>query len=171
MVDAYAQGRVVFLTYVKQRHKAFLNLLQFAGILLVGVFQVLERARRVGIIAGVYAHLLGIQGGHLGHMRVEVHVGHQWSHVPVGPEPRVYLLQVLGFAHALGGQAHVFSARLDYALGLCHARLGVGGGRGGHRLHAHRPLPTHRRAANLHLGSRAAAVIEQVNHTKMNNEK
>ena len=57
-------------------HQLALDLLQFGSILLVGIFQVLERAARIDIVARIDAHLLAIEGSDIGGMGREVNVGH-----------------------------------------------------------------------------------------------
>ena len=77
VVYAYAQRRAVLPAYRQQTAEAFLQACQFGGILLVGVFELLELPGGVGVVAGVDAHLLHDGCGHVGHVGVKVHVGHE----------------------------------------------------------------------------------------------
>ena len=139
MVHADSYGGVVLPAYLQERQEAFLYLLQFGGIFLIGILQVAEGACRVYIVARVDSHLLGIEGGHIGHMGVEVHIGHERCHDALCPEAGIDEPQVLGLAHPLCGEPYILAAGPDDAPGLCYAPLGVEGGRGGHRLHAYGP--------------------------------
>ena len=76
MVHADADCRMVFLTYTDKRYEFLFNLLQFSGVLLVGVLQVLEGAARVNVVSGIDAHLLTVLRCHVGGMSREVDVGH-----------------------------------------------------------------------------------------------
>ena len=76
MVHADADCRMVFLTYTDKRYEFLFNLLQFSGVLLVGVLQVLEGAARVNVVSRIDAHLLAVLGCHVGGMSREVDVGH-----------------------------------------------------------------------------------------------
>ena len=84
MVHANADCRLVLLTDINKRYKLALYLLQFLGILRVGILQVLERTAGVYVVAGVDAYLLTVLGGNVGCMGGEVYVGHQRLAVAVG---------------------------------------------------------------------------------------
>ena len=148
MVHTDAYGRVVFAAYIEKRHKACINLLYLFGVFFVGIFQLLEGSSWVYIVAGIYAYLLCIQRGHIGYVGVEMHVGHKWRVVTFLSECRIDVAQVLGLALSLGGKSHQLAASLYNTLGLGCASLGVVGVGGGHRLHAHGVVSTHRHAAN-----------------------
>ena len=77
VVDAYANSRMVLLAYINKRYELACYLVQLGGILLVGIFQVLEGTPGVDVVAGVDTHLLTVLGSHVGHMGCEVHIGHQ----------------------------------------------------------------------------------------------
>ncbi len=162
MVHADAHRRVVLAADVEERHELLFYLFQFGGVFFVGVFEFFERARRVHVVAGVYPHLFGVEGCHVRHVGVEMHVRHERRVVSVGAQLRVDFLQVLRLAHSLCGEAHVFASRGDNPLRLCHARCGVGGGGGGHRLHPHWVVASERRSPHVHLMGGAAGVVEQV---------
>ena len=149
---------------LEKGNEPLLNLAQLVGILGVGIFDVLEGACRVNVVAGVHAHLLGVEGGDVGHARVEVDVGHEGCLEPVGTQTCADVLEVLGLAGALCGEAHQLAPGADYALGLGHARLGVVGVGGGHRLHPYRIVTAHADGSHTDGGSLAAAVVEDVVH-------
>ena len=117
-----------------------------------------EGASRVDIVAGVYAHLLGIEGGHIGHAGVEVYVGHQRGVETIGTQGSVYVLKIFGLTCALCGEAHQLSASAYNALGLFYAGLRVVGVGSGHRLHTHGGSTTHLQGAYLY-GARGATMI------------
>ena len=102
MVHTYAHRRAVLATDVEEGQQTVLYLLEFLGILLVSVLQLLELTGGIHIVAGVYAHLLAITCRHVGHVGVEVDVGNQrhWATCP---------------AHRLADKVHVL--RLACALG------------------------------------------------------
>ena len=143
VVDADAYGCVVLPADVEEGHEAVFYLLQLLGVLLVGVLLMHKLAGRVDVVAGVDAHLLGIERGDVGYMRVEVDVGHERRLVAVGAYAGIDILEVLGFARALCGKTHQLSACLDDALGLGYAGSGVIGVGGGHRLDADRVVASH----------------------------
>ena len=153
MVHADAHGGVVLAADVDEAHQPLVNPLQLGLVFLVGVFQVFERAGGVDVVAGVDAHLLAVAGSHVGHVGVEVHVGHQRRRVAVGPQPPGNVLHVQRFAAPLGGEAHQLAAGIDDALGLLHAAFSVVGVDGGHRLHADGVVAADVEAA--HVGHRA----------------
>ena len=158
VVDTDAHCGVVCAADVEEGHESLLKSLELGGIFLVGVFYLLERACGVDIVSGVHPHLLGIEGCHVGHIGIEMHVGHEGSHDALGAQCGIDVLEVLCLAHALCGEAHVFSSCLDYPLGLCHRGFGVGGVGGGHRLNAHRVAAAQQHVAHGH-GLRLDALI------------
>ena len=160
VVHSYAYGRVVLAADVEERHEARLYLLQFGGILLVGVFQFLECPGRIYIVSGIHAHLFGIERGHVCHVRIEVHVCHERRVVTFGAQRGVDVLQVLRLACALCGESHELASRLYYAFGLKHACLGVVGVCGSHRLHAYRVVTPYCDASGLCDGRFASFIVE-----------
>ena len=160
VVHADAHRRVVLLADVQKRDKPRLNLLDFVGILLIGVFQLLERARRIHIVAWIDAHLLSIKSRHISHVRIEMHVGDKRRRISFGTQTRVDILQILSFTTALCGQSHQFAARLDDALCLLDASLGIIGVGGGHRLDADRVVATHLDGTHIHHTGLAPLVIK-----------
>ena len=160
MVDAYAQRRVVLAADVEQRQQLLLDFQQLVGIFLVGVFQLLERARRVDVVAGVYSDLLGIQRRHLCYVLVEVYVGNERGVISPCPQSGVDVLQVLCLAHALCGQSDVLAARFDDAFRLCHAAFGIVCRCRRHRLDAYRVIAAERGGAHLHFDSLSSDIIE-----------
>ena len=118
---------MVFLADIQERHELCLNLLQFLGILLVGIFQVLEGAARVDVVAGIDAYLLAVLGGHVSGMCREMDVGHEGCCVAVGLQLCRDILHVFGFTCALRSETHQFAASIDDALGLGNTAFGVVG--------------------------------------------
>ena len=151
---------MVFLTDVEERHEAVFYLLQFQGILLVGVFQFDEFACRVYIVARIHAHFLGIACRHIGYLGIEMHIGHEGSEIAVGTQRGVDVFQILGFLSALCRQPHQFSAGLDDAFGLFHAGLGIVGVGRGHRLDAYRVFSPHVNGPNMDLCRFASLIIK-----------
>ena len=135
MVYADTDGCVVLLADIKERHEAVTNLLKFLCIFLVGIFQFLEDTCRINIVARVHAHLLAIKGSHIGHVGVEVNVGHEWCHDSLCLQRSGDILHVLCLARALCGKSHEFTSSLNDTLCLCHTSLRVIGVGSGHGLH------------------------------------
>ena len=162
VVHADAYGGAMLAADVEKRHQLSFYLLQFTGIFLIGIFQLFELPCRVNIVAGIDSHLLGIEGGHVGHMRIEMHVGHQGCGISPLPQQCIDVLQVLRLAHALCGEAHIFASCLDDAYGLLHAALGIVGRSGGHRLHPDGMFAAQRSVAHLHDRRGSPLVAEQV---------
>ena len=75
---------MMLLTDIEEGHKLLLDLLEFGGILFVGIFKVLERAARVHIVARVDAHLLTVKGCDIGRMGREMDVGYEGRLITVG---------------------------------------------------------------------------------------
>ena len=160
VVHANAQSRVVLLTDVEQFGKPLFKSCQFGGILLVGVFQVFELSCRVHIVTRIDAHLLHNGSRHIGHIGVEVHVGHQRAVVAALQQFVLDVAQVLGLACALCGQSHIVGPSVEYGHTLLHATLGVGGGSGGHALYAQRIVAAEWPVANHHLVAHSRIIVE-----------
>ena len=155
MVHADADGRVMLLTYMKERDELRLDLLQLLGIFLVGVLQVLEGTSWVDVVAGIDTHLLTILCSDISRMCREVDVSHKRRHIAVGLQPRRDVLHVLGFTGTLCREAHQFTTGIDDALGLGHAAFGVVGVGGCHRLDADGVVATYGDVA--HMDNRASS--------------
>ena len=162
VVDADADGGVVRLADVEEGHEAVVNLLQFVGVFGVGVLVFDEASGRVDVVAGVDAYLLGIECGDVGHVGVEVDVGHERCVEAVGAYARIDVLQVLGLALALRGEAHELTAGLDDALGLRYAGLSVVGVGGGHRLDADGVVAAHVECADVHHRRLPPVIVKQI---------
>ncbi|SRR5574344_383085 len=160
MVHADTYGGMILLAYLEERHETRLYLLKFSGIFLIRVLQLLEGTGRVHIVAWIDTHLLGIESSHISHMGIEMHISHQWSHIAVLTQTGIDILQIFRFLHALCSETHIFTTRINDALGLSHTALGIIGGSGGHRLYADRVLASQRRVAYLNLARNTALIIE-----------
>ena len=132
MVHADAYSRLVLAAYLQEGQQALFDALQLSLVLLVGVFQLLERAGRIDVVAGIDAHLLAVLCGHVGHTGVEVNVGHERLRVAVVFQPGRDVAHVLSLARALRGETHQLAACVDDALGLSHRALRIVGVGGGH---------------------------------------
>ena len=160
VVHTDAQGGMVCLADVEQGDEACAYLLQFACILLVGIFQVLEGACGIDVVARVDAHLLGIERSYFRHLGVEVDVCHEGRQVALRAQGGVDVAQVLSLCHSLGSEPYVLSSGVDDSLCLCDGRFGVARRRVGHRLDAYGVGSPHRCGADLHLVRRPAFVVE-----------
>ena len=125
MVHSDAHGRVVLLTDIEEGHELRLDLLEFGGIFLIGIFEVLERTSGVDIVARIDAYLLAVEGCDIGCMGREVDIGHEGCRIAVGLQACRDVLHVLGLTNALGGEAYEFATSIDDALGLGHTALCV----------------------------------------------
>ena len=149
VVNAYANGRVMGPADVEERDKTLLYLAELLGVLLIGVLLVDKLAGRVYVVAGVDAHLLGIEGSHVGHVGVEVDVGHQGRVEPIGTYAGIDIL----------------AACADDALSLSHAPVGIIGIGSGHRLDAYGVVATHVDGPYVYHRRGPAPVVKQVNCT------
>ena len=118
VVHADAQRGVVLAADVEEADKPLFQPCQFGGVFLVGVFQLLELAGGVDVVARVDAHLLHNGGGHVGHVGVEVDIGHERAVVAFAAQGFAQGLQCLGLACALCGEAHVVRSRVEYGAAL-----------------------------------------------------
>ena len=151
---------MIFFADIEEGNEAVAYLLQFGGILLVGVFQLLERASRVYVVARIDAYFLRISGCHVGYLRAEVYIGHKRNHVSVTAQSDVDVHQVFGFFHPLCGEADVLSAGIYDALCLSHTSFGVLRGGIGHRLDSDRVGASQRSSPDVHFRSFPPGVVE-----------
>ena len=138
MVYADADSSMVLLADIEERNESFLNLLEFVGIFLVGIFLLDKLAGRIHVVAWVDTHLFAIECSHISHIRIEVDVSHERSGETIGTDSRIDILHVFSLAGALGGKAHQFATSLDDFLCLTYTSLGIIGIGSGHRLDADR---------------------------------
>ena len=151
MVHTDADGSAVFATDIKETAEAFVQTGKFLTVLLVGIFQSLELAGRVHIVAGIDAYLLHDCSGNVGHIRVEVNVGTERNvSIATFREPRLDVAQVLCLASALGSKANQLSACLNDADGLRYATFGVERGACCHTLHRNTVLTTNTQFSYLY---------------------
>ena len=160
VVHSDAHGRAVGATNVEQLHKALFQARQFGGIFLVGVFQLLEGARRIHIVAGIDAHFLHNARGHIGHLGVEMHIGHEGRVETAAVQGFADGAEVFGLTHSLRGEPHIVGTGLDDSDTLCHTGLRIGGECGGHALQSKRLLPTERFIADVHFVTASRLVVE-----------
>ena len=162
MVHANTDGCAVLATDGEELAEARLEAVQFGVVFLVGVFQVLEGARGVHIVARIDAHFLHDGGGHVGHARIEVDIGHEGrsdSFVAQGLADR---REVVGLNGALCSEAHEVAACTDDAFALGHTAFCVGRSAGGHALQAQGIVAAN--VATLDVGHVGAAggIVEEV---------
>ena len=162
VVHADADGGVVFLAYLQEGHEALADFLNLGGILLVGIFQVLEGTGSIHVVARVDAHLLGIACSHIGHAGIEVNIGHEGYHAPLGTQGGVDGLQVFGLAHPLGGETHIFTSGLHDAERLLHAGLSIHRNGIGHALQPDGVVATQRRGPHVDGHGGPTRVIEEI---------
>ena len=132
--DTY--GSVMFLADIDKRHELGLNLLQFLGIFLVGIFQMFESTARIDVVARIDADLLTVLRSDISGMCREMNVSHQRCVIAVSLQAGRDILHVLRFASALGGETNQFTTSINDAFGLSYAGLRVVGVRSRHRLNA-----------------------------------
>ena len=164
VVDTDTYGGVMFPADTDEGEQALLYLLQLLQILLIGIFQMFERAGGVYIVAGVDAYLLTVLCRHIGHLGIEMHICHQGLRITVGFQACGDVAHVLRLARSLCGEAHQFTSGIDDTFGLCHTALGVVGVDGGHRLYADGVVATYRDIAHLRHRGRPSSVISRVAH-------
>ena len=151
---------MIFLTNVEERNQTGTDLFDFLCVFLVGVFQFLEGAGCIHIVAWIDAYLFHVLGCYIGHIRVEMHIGYQRSVIALRAEADVDVHHVFGFAHTLSSHAYIFATGIDNALGLFYAsfRIECNGVR--HTLDADRMSATHRSGANIYFSRLTAGVVE-----------
>ena len=84
VIHADAHSGMMLLADIEEGHQLALDLLDFGSILLVGIFQMLERTPGIDIVARVDTYLLTVERCHIGRMSRKVHVGHQRRLIAVG---------------------------------------------------------------------------------------
>ena len=162
VVHADTDGRSVLAADVKKLAETRLEAVEFGIVFFVGIFQVLEGACGVHIVARIDTHFLHDGGGHVGHTRVEVDVGHKGRGESFIAQGLADSGEVVGLNAALGGEAHEVAACTDDALTLGHTALGVGSGTGGHALQAQGIVATNIAALDMgHVGA-ARGIVEEV---------
>ena len=98
VVHADADGCMMLLADVEERHEAVFNLLEFVSILFISIFLLDELAGRIHVVARIYAHLLAVEGSHVGNVRIEVNIGNEWSLIAVGTDAGIDVLHILCLA-------------------------------------------------------------------------
>src|SRR5574344_1672564 len=116
---------MILFADVQKRNQLRFNLLQFSSIFFIGIFQFLECARRVYIVARVDTYLLRIQGGHFGHMGIEMYIRNERGGISVLTQRSVDVLQILSLTHTLGGKSNVFATGIDDTFSLSHTPFGI----------------------------------------------
>ena len=76
MVYTDTHGGVMLLTDIDKRHELGLNLLQFLGIFLVGIFQMFESTARIDVVAGIDADLFAVLRSDISGMCRKMNVSH-----------------------------------------------------------------------------------------------
>ena len=160
VVHADADGCMMLLADVEERHEAVFYLLEFVGVLLIGIFLLDELAGRIHIVARVYAHLLTIESSHVGNVRIEVNIGYERSLIAVGTDAGIDVFHILCLAGTLSGETHQLATSLDNLLSLLNASLGIIGVGGGHRLDADRIIATQVEVSDMCHRRGTAGIIE-----------
>jgi hypothetical protein len=136
VVYAYADCGAVLAADVKEIAEALVEALEFLGIFLVGIFQLLELTGRVYIVAGIDAYFLDDGCGNICDVWVEMYVGTEWyMGVSALVKSLADVAQVFGFACSLRGKTNQLSACLYDAYCLLYATLCVHCGACCHTLH------------------------------------
>ena len=135
VVHTQANGRMMRLADVEERNEATAYLLDLLGILLVGIFELLERTTGIDVIARIDADLLDNPGSDIGHRRIEMDIGNQGDLIAIAMNAVLDLLERQRLLPALGGESHDIGTSIDNALDLGGRSLDVVGIRIGHRLH------------------------------------
>ena len=136
VVDADTDSGMMLLADIEEGHQFGFNLLQLGGILLVGIFQVLEGASGIDIVARIDTYFLTVLRCHVGGMSREMYVSHQGRLIAVGLQPCRDVFHVFCLSRSLGGKAYQLTSCVNDALGLSHTAFGVVGVGGSHRLNA-----------------------------------
>ena len=133
---------------------------QLVGVFLIGVLQMSESARGIDVITRIDANFLYNGSGHVGHVRVEVNIGHEGCGVAQAREFGFDVAQILGFTRALRSETDIVTACIHDGLYLAHTSLGIGGCRRGHALEADRVVASQWLIAHAHLMRIARRIVE-----------
>ena len=162
VVHTDAQGGAVLTTDGEQLLEALFKALQFGGIFLGRVFQCLELAGWVHIVAWIDAHLLDNCCRYVGHGGIEVDVGHQRYVDALACQLLLDIFQIISLDGTLCRQSHQVCTRLDQALDLLYASCGVRRGTGGHTLQTDGLIATYGTALDLCFVRFSRGIIEKV---------
>ena len=160
MVHSYAQRCAMALANVEQAVETFFKPFQLRAVFVVGIFYVAELARRVYIIPGINAHGFNGLGCLVGHIGIEMHVGHKGCPYALCTQPVTYAAKALHLAQTLGGKAHVIGPGTYYAPGLCNASFHIVGRSSVHALQPYGMIAAQRCAPHVNVGRGAPAVVE-----------
>ena len=75
VVYSYAHCGMVLTADIDEGDKTLFDLDNLVSIFLVGVFNLLECACGIDIVAWIYSHGVAMEGSHVGDIGIEVHVG------------------------------------------------------------------------------------------------
>ena len=154
VVHTNANGGMMLLTNLQERHQLGFYLLQLGSIFLIGIFQVLEGPAWIDVVAGIDAHLLTILGGDISSMCRKVCL------VAIGLQACRDVLHVLCLTGALGGKPYQFTSGIDDALGLTDTAFRIIGIYRSHRLDAYGIVATDTDCS--HMGNRRRATLISV---------
>ena len=125
VVHTDTHGRMMLLTDIQEGHQLALDLLQFLGIFLIGVLEMLERATWIHIVTRIDTHLLTIEGCDICRMGREMNIGHERCLITVGLQLSRDVLHVLCLTNTLGGETYEFATSVDDTFGLSHTTFCV----------------------------------------------
>ena len=134
---------------IDEGDKTLFDLDNLVSIFLVGVFNLLECACGIDIVAWIYSHGVAMEGSHVGDIGIEVHVGDDRCRISSRLQFSLNILHVLRLAPPLCGKSDELATGTDYPLclvGTCCSVEGVGSG---HRLHTDGVVATHEQRAYL----------------------
>ena len=161
MVHAQANRRVVLAAHGDERQQGLADAAQLGGVLLIGVFQLLEGACRVHKVARIDAHTLAHLGCGECCLWIEVDVGNQGDVAAIAAQQLRNLADAAGLFHTLGRQPHIVGSGIGNALALGSARLDIIGGSVGHRLDAYGPIASHGDSTHIDAHCRTAFIVEE----------
>src|SRR5581483_960598 len=140
------------------RCEAFLDAAELGRVFLLGVLTNAELTR-IGIVAGIDAHLVGIVGRLHGGGGGEMDVGYQRNHDSRGSELSLGFAERASILHRGRGDTHDLAAGLDQSNGLRHRGPDVLGQGGRHGLHPDRVVAPHTDSADHDLARLSAAGV------------
>ena len=161
VVHTDAHSRVMLLADVEKRHKAGFQLCQFVSILSIGIFQVLELAGWVHVIAWIDAHLLCIKSRFISHVSIEMHVGNKRHLTTTLAQSLTDELKVFRLFHPLRSETHILATCFHNAERLSNRAFRVHRGRVRHRLHSDGITSSQRSLSDVNLVGRATLVVEK----------
>ena len=134
--------------------------MQFLRVFLIRILLFDEPTGGIHVVSRINAHLFGIQGRHIGNVRIEVHVGHKRRIITAGTQSGIDIFQVFRLSDALRSQSNELSASLNNTFCLRYTALRVVRIGGCHRLNTDGIIATHIDCSYMNHRRRASLILK-----------